>query len=155
MSHPQPSPAKTQAHGVTAAARARAYGVAVLCLCSFAVFFLTGVKPLPVLLYFPLSRRFGFQPLQGAGVAELSMDFYGRSLLALLAGLAAGLSTYAALQLFARPASRPPGRRLLLLTTYAMTAFALAVSLFAYQLAMRAPTPLPLPAGAADQAEPR
>ena len=137
VSHREPSPAD---------ARARAYSVAILGLVSSAVFFLTGVRPLPVLLYFPLSRRFGFQST-GPTPLELSMDFYGRSLLALLAGLAAGLVTYAALQLFGRSPKPAPvqNRRLLLMTVYAMTAFAFAVSLFAYQLAMRVPTPLPMP----------
>lgn len=144
MSHPEPSPAD---------ARARAYAVAILGLVSSAVFFLTGVRPMPVLLYFPLSRRFGFQST-GPTPLELSMDFYGRSLLALLAGLAAGLVTYAALQLLGRgpaPAAPAQSRRLLLMTVYAMTAFAFAVSLFGYQLAMRVPTPLPMPVQASSQ----
>lgn len=144
ISHREPSPAD---------ARARAYSVAILGLFSSAVFFLTGVRPLPVLLYFPLSRRFDFQST-GLAPLELSMDFYGRSLLALLAGLAAGLVTYAVLQLFGRGSKQEApsqSRRLLLMTVYAMTAFAFAVSLFGYQLAMRVPAPLSLPAQAKSQ----
>lgn len=153
---------------------ARAYAVAVLCLGTAAVFFLTGVTPLPVLLYFPLSRRFGFS----ANAGELSMDYYGRSLLALLAGFAAALCTYAAFYVFKREqpekkaeavspqgAEAPPvpraektaaqGRALLLLTAYALTALLLSVGLFAYQLSVRvlAPEPLPPVSGSKSAAE--
>jgi hypothetical protein len=139
----------------------RSYSVCVLCIVTASVFFLTGVAPLPVLLYFPLSRRFSFQP---SGI-ELSMDFYGRSLLALLAGLAAALSAYVLLEL-RRKKSAPhadlpkaqanatakanaktaeTNKTLPLLTGYAATALVLAAGLYAYQLWVRVPTPLPLP----------
>src|SRR5690242_12695519 len=98
---PVPVPVDVQAH-LHAQARARSYSVCTLCTVTAAVFFLTGVTPLPVLLYFPLSRRFGFQGAQGGPPAELTMDWYGRSLLALLAGAAAGLSIYAVLHLLRR-----------------------------------------------------
>lgn len=71
-------------------ALATAYGVCGLSLASSLTFFVTGVAPLPVLLYFPLQRRFGFH----SHAAELSMDYYGRSLLALLGGCAVGLIVY-------------------------------------------------------------
>lgn len=124
----------------------RTYSVCALCIVTASVFFLTGVAPLPVLLYFPIGRRFSFYP----SPTELSMDFYGRSLLALLAGLAAALVTYALYVSFGRrkPASFDEKKpRLLLFTGYAATALLLAAGLFAYQLAVRVPTPLPLPTG--------
>ncbi len=71
-------------------ALATAYGVCGLSIASSLTFFVTGVAPLPVLLYFPLHRRFGFH----SHAAELSMDYYGRSLLALLGGCAVGLIVY-------------------------------------------------------------
>lgn len=135
---------------------ARSYSVCVLCIVSASVFFLTGVAPLPVLLYFPISRRFSFQP----SGTELSMDFYGRSLLALLAGLAAALSAYALLQLRRKKSAAPgdlespPKKPLLpLLTGYAATALLLAAGLYAYQLWVRVPTPLPLPTPPGDRSE--
>jgi hypothetical protein len=133
-----------------AAARARAYAVCSLCITTAAVFFLTGVTPLPVLLYFPLSRRFAFQLSRGGGPAELSMDFYGRALLALLSGVAVALPCYVALRLQGRrrqPRTTPAGdgSTLLLFTAYAATALLLAVGLYAYQLAVRVPSPEPLP----------
>jgi len=117
--------------------RARTYAVCALCIASASSFFLTGVAPLPVLLYFPIARRWSFTP----NPTELAMDFYGRSLLALLAGVAAALSIYAVMRVIK---SARPGR-LLLLTGYAATALLLAAGLFAYQLSVRVPTPLPLP----------
>src|SRR5262245_10557411 len=113
---------------------ARTYAVCALCTVSCAVFFLTGVAPMPVLLYFPIARRFGFAPHP----TELAMDFYGRSLLALLAGLAAALSIYAAVRATHK---RGAPTRLLLLTGYAATALLLAATLFGYQLSVRVPTP--------------
>jgi hypothetical protein len=148
--------------GEISALRARTYAVCALCIATASVFFLTGVSPLPVLLYFPLKRRFGFEPQ----LTELSMDFYGRSLLALLAGLAAALSTYALLRMLPdrqgqgqgpvqAPAkdAAPKKSVLLLLTGYAATALMLAVTLYAYLLATRLPTLLPLPKALATQPE--
>lgn len=130
---------QTTSPGEFAAARlvARTYAVCALCSVTAAVFFLTGVAPLPVLLYFPIGRRFSFTPHP----TELAMDFYGRSLLALLAGLAAAIVCYAGMRIV----KAPKKSRLLLLTGYAATALLLAAGLFAYQLSVRVPTPLPLP----------
>lgn len=155
---------------------ARAYAVCALSIGTSAAFFLTGIAPLPVLLYFPLRRRWAF----GAEQAELYMDFYGRSLLALLAGLALGLSTYAVLRLlYVKAALRvqlsaqtgessdlanvlekrlspseacteksdlAQSSRLLLFTAYAASVLLLTICLFAYQLALRVPSPELLPA---------
>lgn len=71
-------------------ALATGYAVCGLSIASSLSFFVSGVAPLPVLLYFPLSRRFGFH----SHAAELSMDYYGRSLVALLCGCAAALIIY-------------------------------------------------------------
>lgn len=135
------SPPTSPSEGTFEAARlqARTYAVCALCIVTSAVFFLTGVAPLPVLLYFPIGRRFGFTPHP----TELAMDFYGRSLLALLAGVAAAILGYAVLRVVG--VKTPRKNRLLLLTGYAATALLLAAGLFAYQLSVRVPTPLPLP----------
>jgi len=146
---------------------ARAYAMCALCIGTAAVFFLTGVAPLPVLRYFPISRRFSFS----ASATELSMDYYGRSLLALLAGLTLALSTSAVLRVVRRKQARAaasaeiactstqeqcaPARPLLLLfTAHAATALLLAIGLFAYQLWVRVPTPesllAPAPQGSAE-----
>ncbi len=156
-------------------ALATGYAVCGLSIASSLAFFVTGVAPLPVLLYFPLGRRFGFH----SHAAELSMDYYGRSLLALLFGCAVGLLVYllAASERPQRPevssTAQPPGPegeepaattagpvsasaaqslsgrdRLFLLMAYCVTAALLAAGLFAYQLAARIPTPEPLPTAA-------
>jgi hypothetical protein len=133
-------------------ARARAWAACLGCLAVCLAFFLTAVVPLPVPLYFPLSRRFGLGPSY-----ELSMDYYGRSLLALAAGLIAAGAGYLA-------ARRMPTRRgegqgpvkatsidrdhptLLLLGAYVATALLLCVGLYAYKLSNRPARPEPLPA---------
>lgn len=138
---------------------AAAYAACALSIGSSLSFFVTGVAPLPVLLYFPLARRFGFHSQLG----ELSMDFYGRSLLSLLVGAASALVVYL---LWSGPSrkttppspdeedgsakAQPPGPRnaLPLLVAYAVTASVLAAGLFAYQLGSRVPTPEPLPTAA-------
>lgn len=71
-------------------ALATGYAVCWFSIVSSLAFFVSGVAPLPVLLYFPLGRRFAFH----SPGAELSMDYYGRSLLALLCGGAVGLIVY-------------------------------------------------------------
>jgi len=147
--------------------RALSYAVCVLGMGTAVTFMLTAVLPLPVLLYFPLSRRYSFAKNPG----ELSMDFYGRSLLALLVGGGLALIVYGGLRLFLRRAPRreaevadagaagdsgeaaatvsESGERptLLLFTAYLATAVLLAAGLYAYQLIGRLPTPEPLPPG--------
>lgn len=132
-------------------ALAVAYAACALSIATSLVFFLTGVSPLPVLLYFPLSRRFGFSGPLG----ELSMDYYGRSLLALLAGAAVALVVYLLCVASSRTtvgtvSATDAGTvepreeisdRLALLATYVVTAAVLAAGLFAYQLGTRVPTP--------------
>ena len=126
----------------------RTYAVAVQCIATSLGFFLTAVVKLPVPLYFPLSRRWSVVP----NSEELSMDFFGRSLVAIVAGAVVGALTLAVLRLPARrgrPAGAPaaPGSGLALLTGYAATAFILAAGVFGYQLYGRAPVPEPLPPG--------
>lgn len=138
---------------------AAAYAACTLSLGSSLSFFVTGVAPLPVLLYFPLARRFGFHSQLG----ELSMDYYGRSLLSLLVGAASALVVYLLCSGPSGKTSPPspdeddgssrhqrPGPRdaLPLLVAYAVTASVLAAGLFAYQLGSRVPTPEPLPTAA-------
>jgi hypothetical protein len=147
--------------------RALSYAVCLFGIGTSVVFMLSAVLPLPVLQYFPLSRRFSFVKNPG----ELSMDFYGRSLLALASGGALALFVYAVLRLLAGGTPEPaatenadgsqeagdeavveagePGRRstLLLFTAYLATAVLLAIALYAYQLIGRLPTPEPLPPG--------
>ena len=132
---------------------AAAYAACALSTGASLAFFVTGVAPLPVLLYFPLGRRFGFQTRLG----ELSMDYYGRSLVALLAGAVLALLVYLMCSAGSdrspdgaghEPAKRSEPRlrdRLALCAAYAVTAAVLAAGLFAYQLAARVPTPEPFP----------
>ena len=83
------------------------YAMGAQCIAASLCFFLTAVVKLPVVLYFPLSRRFSLAPAPG----ELSMDFYGRSLLALLAGVAAAALTLAGFRVHAllTKAGQSPG----------------------------------------------
>lgn len=120
---------------------------AALCASLFttataAVFFLTGVVTLRLPLYLPLSHRWVLGTV--ASEPELSMDYFGRSLLALSAG---GLATLLCLlSTRARPAALPPTTKALRLgLAYAITAFVLCTSLFAYKLYGREPAPSELP----------
>ena len=144
---------------------ARLYAAGAQCLATSLCFFLTAVVKLPVVLYFPLSRRWSLAPSPG----ELSMDFYGRSLLALVSGAVAALGTLAVFwvhnKLRGAPVTRtsaPPAtadgnsqtatnkRRengLVLLAGYVATALLLAMGVYAYELYGRVPVPEPLPAG--------
>jgi hypothetical protein len=113
-------------------------------------FFLSAILPLPVLLYFPLQRRFGFGPQAlsqalspALSPAALSIDFYGRSLFALLCGTCAALFTHAVATRLLR-APKPPqaacsDKALSLGTAYALSAFVLTAALFAYKLSLRNP----------------
>ena len=122
----------------------RTYAVAVQCIATSLGFFLTAVVKLPVPLYFPLSRRWSVVP----NSEELSMDFFGRSLVAIVVGAGAGALTLGVLRLRARGAGDPKaGAGLALLTGYTATAFILAAGVFGYQLYGRPPLPEPLPPG--------
>lgn len=129
-------------------ARARAYAACLLCLGTALGFFLLAIARVPLLLYYPLSRRFTWAtPVLGPD--ELSMDFFGRSLYALLLGAALAVGGYAIARRApnrARPAGAAVDRRLTLIALYALTLVLLAAGLYGYQLATRAPTPEPLPA---------
>lgn len=142
---------------------ARLYAAGAQCLATSLCFFLTAVVKLPVVLYFPLGRRWSLAPSPG----ELSMDFYGRSLLALVSGAVAALGTLAVFwvrdKLRGTAGDPPPtadadansqtatsGRRengLVLLAGYVATALLLAMGVYAYELYGRVPVPEPLPAG--------
>ena len=148
---------------------ARLYAAGAQCIATSLCFFLTAVIKLPVILYFPLSRRWSLTP----NLSELSMDFYGRSLLALVGGAASALATLAGFWVHTklRGAAAPndadadaataattaaatavttdPRRetRLALLAGYVLTALLLAMGVYAYELYGRVPVPEPLPAG--------
>lgn len=102
-------------------------------------FLLLGLGVGPVPLYLPLSRRWTLTPAPG----EPAMDFYGRSLLALLAGGACALCGYLLGKRW-----RVPVRLLRFLALYALAALGLAAGLYGYQLIGRVPAPEPLPAAA-------
>jgi hypothetical protein len=120
-----------------------------------ATFFLVSVTAWPLPLYLPLVRRWVLSGAQRP--LELSMDFYGRSLYALLGGAAAALLAYGYARWRLRrsephlqaesvldPAESAEGSpprssareepSLWLPLLYAITAFAFATALFAYQL---------------------
>ena len=127
---------------------ARLYAVGIQCTVTSLSFFLTAVVKVPVPLYFPLSRRWSLVP----SAEELSMDFFGRSLVALGAGLLAAALTLAVFRVRARWTGRAdsrsaaaPGSGLPLLTVYAATALILAMGVFGYELYGRVPLPEPLP----------
>lgn len=147
---------------------ARLYAAGAQCIATSLCFFLTAVVKLPVALYFPLSRRWSLTPNPG----ELSMDFYGRSLLALVSGAVAAIGTLAVFWVHhklrgAAKTGAPPAsdgdddddsaaavatnqrreNRLVLLAGYLVTALLLAMGVYAYELYGRVPVPEPLPAG--------
>jgi hypothetical protein len=94
-------------------------------------------SPTRVLWYFPLERRWAFVVRPDG----LAMDFYGRTLLALL--VAAACFALALTLARVRPPSRPSLQRW---TSWAAIALALTLALQAFQLANRQPVPEPLPA---------
>lgn len=115
--------------------RRAALCASILTITTSVVFFLTGVLALPVPLYLPIDRRWSFGTV--AGEPALSMDYFGRSLLALgIAGivtcLAAGVARVRNRQ--AQSPIGPTSRTLRLALAYAVTAFVLCASLFAYKL---------------------
>jgi hypothetical protein len=124
--------------GVMPPARARAVAACVAVLVVSLAFFLCSVVALPVPLYFPLLRQFSLSGPPG----QLSMDYYGRTALALVSGLCLGTVTYAGLRRL--PGIPGPGapRRLRLLLLYSATALFLCASLYGYQH-FTAPLPLP------------
>ncbi len=142
---------------------ARLYAAGAQCIAASLCFFLTAVVKLPVVLYFPLSRRWSLAP----NPSELSMDFYGRSLLALAVGAVAALGTLAVFWVYKKlrgaaatgglspesssSSSSAADRRresgLVLLAGYMVTALLLAMGVYAYELYGRVPVPEPLPAG--------
>lgn len=178
-SAPRPSPARSLPSDLELRrTAARALAACAACAGAATGFFVASVAALPLPLYFPLARRWALSPRP----LELSMDYYGRSLYALLGGIAAGLLVYAvARSRLPRPspASSMPdgssldsaararaGSGLWLALLYALTALLLTAALFAYQLWGRvtfaeAPTPAastarpgPAPAPAGQAAPP-
>lgn len=153
----QPPSAPQDACTVAGAADAHRFSAAIaaelaacaLCVVTSLAFFLSAILPLPVLLYFPLQRRFGFGP-QALSQAQspalspaLSIDFYGRSLFALLCGTCAALFTHAVATRLLRAPKTPQAawsdKALSLGTAYALSAFVLTAALFAYKLSLRNP----------------
>lgn len=139
---------------------ARSFAACAACVGGAATFFLVSVTAWPLPLYQPLVRRWVLSGAQRP--LELSMDYYGRSLYALLGGAVAALLAYGyARWRLRRSAPHPrPGPQaepvldsaegtedsspprsiyrgapsLWLPLLYAVTAFAFATALFAYQL---------------------
>ncbi len=116
--------------------RRAALYASILSTTTSLVFFLTGVVSLPVPLYLPLDRRWSIGT--AAGEPSLSMDYFGRSLIALgVAGIVTGAVALTA-RSWHRPGratiSGPTTKTLRLGLAYAVTAFVLCASLFAYKL---------------------
>lgn len=116
--------------------RRAALYASILSTTTSLVFFLTGVVSLPVPLYLPLDRRWSIGTV--AGEPSLSMDYFGRSLIALgVAGIVTGAVALTA-RSWHRPGratiSGPTTKTLRLGLAYAVTAFVLCASLFAYKL---------------------
>lgn len=106
-------------------------------IASSLAFVLPGFVKIPVLWYYPLQRRFALEALPSA----LAMDWYGRSLLAILAGLLIAALAYAVCR-----RREGDGRVPALFVLWAATATVFAMASCAYQLALREPVPEPLPA---------
>lgn len=122
-----------------------ALSASVLTTTTSLVFFLTGVAALPLPLYLPLARRWSFGTV--ASEPALSMDYFGRSLLALCVG---ALVTCLTALIYRKRSdvpspSHPATKTLRLWLAYAVTAFVLCASLFAYKLYDREAVPIELP----------
>lgn len=94
-------------------------------------------SPTRTLWYYPLQHRFTWE-LKPAGLA---MDWYGRSLVALLLGALAFVVTWVASRFVARVSRRS----LYLWASWVATGTLLAIALYVYQLVTREPVPEPLP----------
>lgn len=88
--------------------------------------------------YYPLRHSWLFQ----ARPSEFAVDWYGRSVWALGAGLFAFAMTLGLVARMKRPSSRAYG----LWAAWALVATVLAIAVYSYQLAHRHPVPEPLPA---------
>ena len=95
------------------------------------------LAPVRVYWYYPLERRWDFVERPDG----LAIDWYGR----LLVSLIAGLVFFAVTDLVARRLRPPPRRALELFAAWLVTAALLAMLLYAYQLSVRNPVPEPLP----------
>lgn len=159
---------------------ARSFAACATCLGGAATYFLVSVTAWPLPLYQPLARRWVLSGAQRP--LELSMDYYGRSLYALLGGAVAGLLAYGyarwrlrrsrpqptpgpapdlAGEAAGTSSSPPPNAQpntqadapaLWLPLLYAATALAFAIALFAYQLWGRVTFPESPPASSASPA---
>ncbi len=116
--------------------RRAALYASILSTTTSLVFFLTGVVSLPVPLYLPLDRRWSLGTV--AGEPSLSMDYFGRSLIALaVAGIVTGvvaLTASVSNRHVRATISGPRTKTLRLGLAYVVTAFVLCASLFAYKL---------------------
>ena len=125
-----------------------------------AVFFVTGVVALPVPLYVPLVHRWVISASaaeQLGPLGSLTMDYFGRSLLAVGCGAVTTLLGMICLRLRHRTSSlvdgksspgtlrKPSSIQLQLALAYAVTAFLLCAALFAYKLYGREPSSPVLP----------
>lgn len=118
-----------------------------------AAFFLTGVVALPVPLYLPLARRWVWSASaaeQLGPLGSLTMDYFGRSLVALGVGVLGMLlgMLWLRVRRNVRPSADPvrpvlpsaSPRLLQLALAYAVTAVLLCAALFAYKLYGREPS---------------
>lgn len=111
-------------------------------IASSLAFVLPSFLKVPVLWYYPLQRRFALETLPSA----LAMDWYGRSLLALVAGLLIGALAYAVCRRREGGEGKEGADRTpTLFVLWAATATVFAMASCAYQLALREPVPEPLP----------
>lgn len=115
-------------------------GSCAMVVASSAAFLVMGLIPMHLFWYHPLERSWGLE-IRPRGLA---MDFYGRTLYALLAG---ALAFFPARALARRlePAA-VSSERLWYWLACALAFTFLAMCLFGYQLWPRPPQPLPIPA---------
>ncbi len=106
----------------------------------YACYFLSTAVHSPLLWYLPIERRFAF----GTYVPGLAADYYGRELLCVVAG---ALAFVAARFGFGRGAAPSASRWLRVVTVWSAVLLALTASQYVASLALRHPTPVPLPPG--------
>ncbi len=111
-------------------------GVIASCL----VYVLPAFSPTRVFWYYPLEHRWAFELKPSA----LAMDWYGRTLLAVVASFFSFAFTFVISRRLKPLAS---SRGFHLWVGWAASALLIALSLYAYQLLNRNPVPEPLPAG--------
>jgi uncharacterized membrane protein (UPF0136 family) len=123
-------PRMAKAHALYAALSAMAIAFAL-------AFAFPAYRPTAVFWYYPLERRWAYE----TRASGLAMDWYGRCALATLIAALAFALVYA----IARRLPALSRRAFGLWAAWVATIMLLAMSLYAYQLAVRVPVPEPLP----------